>query len=697
MPYHFIPAWKNAPFLRLLIPLITGIIIQWYFQAQLLVWAVAIVFSLLLFFIFFFLPFFTRYRLAFITGVSITVTFVAAGALLTSQNDIRNDHNWFGNSYTHHQSLVVTLIENPVEKTKSYKADAAINYFIEHDVAKPATGKIILYFAKDRFPANLDYGSVVILDKPLQEIKNAGNPGGFDYRRFCLFKGITHQVYLSAGDYVSLKEKKENRVTVFINKIKKNVLAIVRTYIPGEKEKGLAEALLIGYKDDLDKTLIQSYSNTGVVHIIAISGLHLGLIYWLLVQLLKPLERRKHTRWLSTVIIITGLWLFSILAGAQPSVLRAAVMFTCIAVGNSIGRKSSIFNSLAASAFFLLCYNPYWLWDVGFQLSYAAVLSIVIYMQAIYNLLYFKNRILDFLWKMNAVTIAAQLLTVPISIYHFHQFPDYFLLTNFIAVPLSSLILLGEILLCIVSFIPVLAAMIGKMISAMIWFMNTWVERVEALPFSLWDGLQISIIQAILLLVFIGCLSYWLLEKQKKGLVAGLIALFGFVLLRSISIIQAQGQQKIIVYNVPGKNAIDIINGNTYAFIGDSGLVKDDFSRNFHLKPSRILNRAIDGSVIALSQSDKYFSFNGKHVLLLNEEMMFSEDPADKPELDLLILSGNSKLYISKLAGAFTINRVVIDGSVPASKSNYWKRDCDSLHIPWHDVSEKGAFVMNLR
>src|SRR5678815_5428568 len=242
----------------------------------------------------------------------------------------------------------------------------------------------------------------------------------------------------------------------------------------------------------------RSYSNTGVVHVIAISGLHLGLIYWLLAWLFKPLQKRKF-RWLRPIFILTGLWLFSLLAGAQPSVLRSAVMFTCFVLGDALDKRSSIFNSLALSALLLLCINPFWLWDVGFQLSYAAVLSIVIFMQPIYHWFYIKNKLLDLIWKLNAVTIAAQILTVPIGIYHFHQFPLNFLFTNFLAVPLSSLIILDEILLCIISFIPPVTALIGKSVSWLIWMMNTYIERIEMLPFSLWDGLQISIPQSILL------------------------------------------------------------------------------------------------------------------------------------------------------------------------------------------------------
>ena len=347
---------------------------------------------------------------------------------------------------------------------------------------------------------------------------------------------------------------------------------------------GLAEALLIGYKDDLDKNLVQSYTNTGVVHIIAISGLHLGLIYWLFVQVLKPLKRKKISKWLNPIIIISGLWIFSLLAGGQPSVLRSAVMFSCIVLAASLSRKTSIYNTLAFSAFILLCIDPYWLWDVGFQLSYVAVLSIVIFMKPIYNLFFIKNKILDFIWKLNAVSIAAQLLTTPFSIYHFHQFPNFFLLTNFVAVPLSSIIVLGEIFLCAISFIPFLALLAGKIISWLIWVMNSYIQKIESLPWSLWGGMQINIEQTVLLIIAVAGFGYWLLEKQKAGAIAGVMGALLFICLRSSSFYQAYHQKKLIVYNIPRHQAIDIINGRDYFFVGDSDVLSDDFVSEFSFK-----------------------------------------------------------------------------------------------------------------
>lgn len=688
--------WKKTPFLKLLLPFIAGIIIQWHLQVNISFWFIALGVSFVAVILFFTLPYFSRFRLGIINGLLISSLFLSTGAILAYKNDLRNNPDWLGNHYREKTGLLVTLEEPLIEKTKSFKANASVEYLVNKDKPVPVKGKIIIYFKKDSSLRNIGYGSKIILNKPLQEIKNSGNPGGFDYKRYCLFQGITHQVYLKPEEFISLNDKSENWLKKFILNTREKVLNILRKNIKGEKELGLAEALLIGYKDDLDQNLVQSYTNTGVVHIIAISGLHLGLIYWLLVQLLKPLKRRRTFKWLSPVLIITGLWLFSLLAGAQPSVLRSALMFTCIVLGEGFGRKTSIFNTMALSAFILLCINPYTLWDVGFQLSYAAVASIIIFMRPVYNWFYVKNKILDFIWKLNAVTIAAQVLTIPISIYHFHQFPTLFLFTNFLAVPLSSFMLIGEIFLCAVSFIPILSILFGKVLSALIWFMNTYIERIESIPFSLWDRLQINILQTILLLLFVAGSSRWLMEKSKKSLLLGSVALVLFVAVRSYSFIIADHQQKIIVYNVPQKRAIDFVDGRKYLFVGDEDLLANDFARNFHLKPTRVLYRTtMSDSLKDFYHNSGLIFYKEKKILLIDTSKILLPRNTNF-SIDLLVISKNPKLYLKSLASQIKIKQVVFDGSVPAWKALYWERDCDSLNIPWHDVTAKGAFVMNL-
>ncbi len=687
--------WKKAPFIRILFPLVIGIMLQWYAPLSRCTWFIILATGVLLIISFSYFPVFQKFRYRILGGTATLISFTALGALLVWFQDIRNSDHALAKQQAENATLIATLSETPVEKTKSFKAYAVVSGVVMNKTKFPANGQIIIYFRKDSL-LSIASGSRIVFKKPLQPIKNSGNPGGFDYERYALFQGITHQVFLESADWVVLPGTDKGWLSSLIEKIRYEVLCILRTYIKGEKELGLAEALLIGYKNDLDKTLVQSYSNTGVVHIIAISGLHLGLIYWLLVILLRPLQKRKQGRWLRPVIIITGLWLFSLLAGAQPSILRSAVMFSCIVLGECTKRKTSVFNTLSLSAFGLLCYNPFWLWDLGFQLSYSAVLSIVIFMRPVYDIFYIKNKLLDILWQMSAVTLAAQILTTPVSIYHFHQFPVLFLFTNFIAVPLSSIILLAEILLCAISFFPWLSLQLGTVISWLIRHMNNYIEKTEGISFSLWQALQINLWQVILLYLFIAGCSYWLLEKSKMGLATAMLALMTFFVLRGYSFWQSSVQQKLIVYNISKYQAIDIVDSRQLVFRGDPELKKDEFLQNFHLKPSRTRYRTkpVDNTS-RIREKDGFVRLGGKTILMVDSSTHYL--PPRRPiTIDVMVISKSPDLRLHHLTKTFEIRQVVFDGSVPSWRLRHWKKDCDSLLIPYYDVREKGAFVMNL-
>ena len=691
MPLPTAYFWNKTPFVRLLVALVAGILLQWQFQFTISILAIlfGICFASVL--IYFFIPVKLKYRFSYFNGLSINLLIALIGGLLVWFHDIHHNKNWIGNN-SGNENIVATIEEPLVEKTNSFKALAKINGVYSKNCYIKREGEIILYFKKDSSIKHLHYGSQIIFNKSLPEIRNAGNPGGFDYKQYNLFQGITHQANLSPNEFEILPTQNKNWFQQFIFDCRSWVVTTLQKFIHGEKEQGLAEALLIGYKDDLDKNLVQSYTNTGVVHIIAISGMHLALIYWLLLLLTKPLKR-KQLRWIRMILILSGLWLFTLLAGAQASVVRSAVMFTCIVFAKTIDRKTSIYNTLACSAFVLLCINPFWLWDVGFQLSYAAVVSIVTFYRPVYNWFYFPNKSLDFIWKTMAISIAAQILTTPISLYHFHQFPVLFLLTNIVAVPLSSIILFGEIAVCVFALLHPAAKLLGLVTQFLIYCMNSYIEMIERISFSLWNGFSISILQTILLSIAAVGICFWLIDKRKWVFWLSLGSLVIFISLRSLSFTKAYNQKKLIVYNVPKYSAIDLIDGRAYNFIGDSALLYDDFIRNFHIQPSRVLNRMKQDQILPACCKD--FEFCNKRIAIIDSAKHFI--PLESKQLiDILILSKNPRLYISNLTKTFSIGQIVIDGSVPQWKAELWKHDCDSLHIQCFDVSEKGAFVMNL-
>lgn len=512
-----VPIWKESPFLRLIPPFIAGLLTQWYCPLSLLAaWSLLLTAIIIIVF-FSFTSLLKQFQTSWIRGFFFHILLFATGLLLLNYKDIRRQTTGTTLQFHPPNGVLVTIEEPLSEKNRSFKTVASIQAVISQHSTQAARGKLLLYFGKDSTANHIQYGHQLVITKALQPVKNTGNPGSFDYQRYCTFQGILYQVYLQPGDYTVLTIKNENLLKKILLNTKQKIVKIIQQYIPGHREAGLAEAMLIGYKEDLDKNLLQSYSNTGVVHIIAISGLHLGLIYGLLMWLCKLPDKFRWNRYLQPVIIITGLWLFSCLAGGSPSVLRSAVMFTCLVIGQSIQRSIAIYNTLAASAFLLLCYNPFWLWDAGFQLSYAAVLSLAAFMKPIYNLLFFQHRIADSIWKAIAVTLAAQLLTIPVAVYHFHQFPNLFLVANLLAVPLSGIILMGEILLCLVSMLPVIAGFIGCLLHYLIAWLNSFIEYINRLPFASTQNLQISWLQVICLYICMAALSCWLLQNRKAG------------------------------------------------------------------------------------------------------------------------------------------------------------------------------------
>ena len=682
---------RTAPFIRLLVALVSGILVQHYtdFRPSVISWlSVAGVPPLLLFILL--KPSF-RYRLRWLPAIGLFLLLFSAGCWLVYARNLSHSADWIGKDLDNVSFVEVTVGDAPIARPSSWKTIVDVNASRDNDHWRQSSGRLLLYFSKEGMPPGLKPGSRLIIRNRLVPVSSTGNPGAFDYKAYCASQGIFHQAYLKKNDFQIVSGQHGMTFALLLYEAREKTLAILRRFISGRVEAGVAEALLIGYRNDLDKDIVQAYSNTGVVHIIAISGLHLGMIYGLLVALFRPFRKWKWSLIVRPVSILLVLWTFTLLTGAAASILRSAVMFSFIIIGEVLNRKTKIYNTLAASAFCLLVYDPNLLWDVGFQLSYAAVVSIIIFQQPLYRKFFVQNRLLRMIWELNSITLAAQILTLPLILYYFHQFPNLFLFTNFIAVPLSGIILYLELILLLVCLAAPIAVPSGQLISFLISWMNNTIERTARIPFGITDNISFTFVQAVLLYALIITIACWIFQRRKQWLFYSMLLLSVYFGLTAQGRMISKKQHRLIVYNVPKKQAIDLMEGSRYQFISSNP--PDAAAIQFHLRPGRIMHQVREGMLTHTLINGQFLQTAHKKVVLATAVPAIPP-PQQKWRVDLLILGGNTRCDVASLAALFDCPQYVFDSSAPLWKIRQWKKQADSLHLRHHSVPELGAFEM---
>lgn len=667
------PFWHQAPFTRLLFPLITGIVTCHYLlhgtctnaqiQTALLTTAVLSIAGLVCIAS---QSSFKKYRYRVIQGVFLQIVFASLGvAVMQKTLQARDqetallatckDGTVYGTIY------IMRLIDPLQLKNKTYKTVAIIESIGTAQQEIKTDIKIIVYFALDSSSARiplLTAGSYIATTLQPNPVPDTHNPGGFNYKVWLYRNETTHQLYLAKGSWTLLPTKKRK---LYLQVLQQKIRSRLQQNITGKQEKAVASALLIGYKQDIDSDLMKAYSNTGVIHVIAISGLHLGLIYGLLIGIFSWLPDSIIKKWTAPPIMLQVLWGFALLTGAGPSIVRAAVMFSFIIIATIVKQNSSIINSLAASAFFLLLIHPFYLWDIGFQLSYAAVLSIVLYQKNIFDSIYFNYKWLQACWQLNAVTLSAQILTLPLVVYHFHQFPNYFLLSNFIVVPLSSIILYGCLLILPFGSIAYLGKALSVATSYLITAMNWVIQKMNALPFATTSNLHIGTGEVILFFIIIISVTLFIQTQKNKWCYTGLIALLLGCGMNSCKQIQGAGQTTLTVWFAPTTTKITL----RYGLQKETSLP--------------ILNSA--------------FVIGHTRFLSIAQMPSPKNNPLRAPKVDILLISNLPKSPIPLLAKQFKGALYVFDSSIPLWKMQAWKKEAEGLHLRHHFVSQQGAFV----
>ncbi|MCK4406529.1 MAG: ComEC family competence protein, partial [Bacteroidales bacterium] len=434
--------WHQFPFVRLITPFIFGIIsaVSLGQEIHVPLFVLGVLFIIILLIVFIPNIFFSfKYRWVF--GLVIFALLYLSGFELTVQKFQKFKQLHVFQLPVEKRNYIVDIIEPVSQKQNSYKVIAGIRSAETDDKWEYSRGTVILYFQKDSLSKEIRYGDRIVLNANFIETKPPQNPSEFNYKRYLENKGIYHQAYIKSGTWKVLSTENCNKLLTFALSIRNNFFKILeRNNIRGN-EFAVVSAILLGYDDKLDKELVKEYSGAGAMHILCVSGLHVGIIYLLLNSMLFFLKKFRYGNNIKAVVLILLIWFYAMLTGLSPSVLRASTMISFIIIGKSLNRQTNIYNSLAASAFLLLIINPFIITSVGFQLSYAAVIAIVMLQQPMYKLWIINNWLGDKMWAITTVSIAAQLGTFPIALLYFHQFPNYFIITNLIVIPLSGFII----------------------------------------------------------------------------------------------------------------------------------------------------------------------------------------------------------------------------------------------------------------
>lgn len=393
------------------------------------------------------------------------------------------------------------------------------------------------------------YGQRCLIKGAPRYIEGPHNPGEFDFRSFALRKGISIQDFVTSARVQRLEGFYGNPLVLWIYRWRAYLSSSIHTYIGHESSASVLEALVVGVKSHLESEIKFQYSATGAMHILSVSGLHVGIVYALISYLISQISILKKSKVAAPSLSLGGVWAYALITGAEAAVVRAALMISFVLVGKLLQRKSGIYNSIFFSAFFQLCLDPNLWSDVGFQLSYSAVLGIVYLQPILSNAWHPSNWIWKWVWGLFTVTIAAQLATFPLGLYYFNQFPTYFLVTNFLVIPLSTLVLYGGILMVLVSGVPLVATWVGKIVYYLVHGMNTTVHALSSLPWAVYKVGGFEVGHLLLVYAAIIAMLVFIRYHQFIYYVMGLMAMMGLGIVSFINELNIQKHESLVIFH----------------------------------------------------------------------------------------------------------------------------------------------------
>jgi competence protein ComEC len=666
--------FRDIPFLRIGLPLYAGIVAGLIFTPG----KDFFIISFPVIFIFFCISlFFNKYLSNLVFGLALNLSLFLVGLLLFTA-EMKNI------AKLNHEEAVFEgyLTDYPREKEKTYSLAFKISGYYLHGKKFTPGGSLVLYHRKDtRCPKYLPGDRLMIRCTPV-EIENRGNPGEFNYRFYMLRNGVRYYALTDSNDVLKHLVPSRKSLACKALILRNRIIDMYRQRgISGER-LALVAAITLGQKNMMEPDQKLSFMKAGVMHVMAVSGLHAVILSIFVFNLFFFLKGRF--RLLRAIITVLALWGFAFVTGLTPSVMRATLMFTFLQAGDLLKRKVNPVNSVLASAFALTILRPSVIFDAGFLLSYLAVIFILVFYRDLYLKLRPGNRLADLVWQSAAVTIIAQAGTTPLTIMLFNRFPTWFLASNIIIVPLTSIAIILGCLVPLTFPVKFLSFLFARALDIIIRLTEFLTSAAAALPCSSIENVGMTVAECILLTIFIFFLAKYLMNRKIIPLQYPLVTLLLVVTAGAIKDMTTRTSNELIVFNMPGKPVTGIRTGKLLTLYSDAGDQLNEVTRYSDRLGLKTDYRRITGNNVMLGA-------NGKKILITGN--IFS-CPGLNSRADIIIYNGILPSPLNRFHEPLA-DIIVITGDISRQARLKRLREttaADSVYL----VNEQGAFYHRL-
>ncbi len=698
---------QSAPFTIIVIPYIFGIIFSINFVEHSynnLFFITIILLSIFIYFINIYLS--SKYHYRWVFGLVMFILLFFIGFIRLQQKRTKaSDFDINKAKY-----FIAIINEEPIEKNKSIKSIVKIIAKKDSLDWQSTVFKAIIYFEKINSSKKLKYGDRISFANNLKQVSTPNNPKEFDYKKYLANKNIHFNAYLQTRNWIKLKGNDANPIFKYSYQIRNYALNLYKKYGITGNEFAVLSALTLGYKEELDDQIKQAYSSTGAMHVLAVSGLHVGIIFVILNNLLF-FKKFKQGRIIKAIVIIFFLWAFAFISGLSISVVRASLMFSLAIIGTAINKNASIYNTISLSAFILLIHNPLVITDVGFQLSYLAVTSIVYLHPQIYAWFDINDWTLDKIWSITAVSIAAQIGTAPIQMYYFHQFPTYFFLSNIIVIPAAFIIMYTSLFFLLISGIEIIAYVIAYILNWIVWFLNYLIFGLEMLPYSKISDISFDLNQTLILFIIFALLIVYLQRNKIAFLKASIIVLTIFIGISSLKKVKLIETKSIYIYNVKKSSIFNIIDNDNNILFADKESIDNKkmiryaaYNNWLFLKAKNVRNIYTDNlfkqgdTSLYLNKNifyrNNFLNYYNKKFLFVNNDDLLHFKSNCKMKVDYVVLMNNTKVILDELSELIDFKEIIFDSSNGYKQIKYWKKECEKRKIKYFSVPDMGAFSL---